>query len=88
MSNTTKDLLARIAQLEAEVADAKSARRVISAKSNDRGIVSVYGIRQRFPLSYYPEEWDLIFSDAVREKVTAATTAEVRKAAAKTKAAK
>ena len=75
MANTQKDLLARIAELEAErdeakaeAAEAKANRRVLSAKANERGCVSVYGIRQQFPLSYYPEEWDTIFSAAVREK--------------------
>ena len=62
MSNTSeKALLARIAELEAQVAK----KRQVSVKHNgETGTVNVYGIRARFPVSLYPGEWDIVFAQA------------------------
>ena len=32
----------------------------LSAKVSEKGAVSVYGVRQRFPITYYQDEWEVI----------------------------
>ena len=57
--NTLKQAEARIAELEAKLAD----RRKVSVKHNpETGTVNVYGLRARFPVSMYPGEWAVIFA--------------------------
>ena len=36
----------------------------LSAKVSEKGAVSVYGVRQRFPITYYADEWAVIFANA------------------------
>jgi hypothetical protein len=56
---TQKELLARIAELEAQAAG----KRTVTVKVNEEtGTVNVYGLRARFPISAYPGEWDVIFA--------------------------
>ena len=86
MTSTNKELLERIAELEKEKADLKANRRVVSVKAKETGTVAVYGIRARFPVSYYPAEWDVIF--AQRDKILAACTADQRKVAEDNRKAK
>jgi hypothetical protein len=57
--STLKQAQARIAELEAKLAD----KRKVSVKHNpETGTVNVYGLRARFPVSMYPGEWDVIFA--------------------------
>ena len=73
----TKQMTARIAELEAQLA----AKQKLSVKLNavkegkEEPTVSVYGL-QRFPVSLYPDQWDRLLSDAtVREIRVAVATA-------------
>jgi hypothetical protein len=34
----------------------------LSAKVSEKGAVSVYGVRQRFPITYYADEWEVILN--------------------------
>jgi hypothetical protein len=59
---TSADLLARLAQLEAENAKLKESRnRALSLKVSAKGAVSVYGMG-RFPLTLYSGQWLKLFS--------------------------
>jgi hypothetical protein len=59
---TNADLLARLAQLEAENAKLKEGRnRALSLKVSAKGAVSVYGMG-RFPLTLYSGQWEKLFS--------------------------
>ena len=40
----------------------------LSAKVSEKGAVSVYGVRQRFPITYYADEWEVIFAHADKIK--------------------
>ena len=58
----TADLLARLAQLEAENAKLKEARhKSLSMKVSEKGAMSVYGLG-RFPLTLYSGQWSRLFS--------------------------
>jgi hypothetical protein len=50
-----EELLARIAELERQAGDKKSAG-TLSFKVSDKGAVSVYGMG-RFPVTLYYEQW-------------------------------
>ena len=80
--STLKQAEARIAELEAKLAD----KRKVSVKPKDTGTVVVYGIRARFPVSYYPGEWDVIF--AQKDAILAACTPAQRKVAEDNREAK
>ena len=59
--STLKQAEAKIAELEAKLAD----RRKVSVKhSSETGTVNVYGLRAKFPISMYPGEWQVIFAHA------------------------
>jgi len=55
---TVEQLLARIAQLEADKAKASK----VHFKVGEKGGVSVYGINSRFPVTLYAEQWDRLFA--------------------------
>jgi hypothetical protein len=58
---TNADLLARLAQLEAENAKLKEARhKSLSLKVSEKGAVSVYGLG-RFSLTLYSGQWSRLF---------------------------
>lgn len=38
----------------------------LSAKVSEKGAVSVYGIRQRFPITLYADEWELVIANGER----------------------
>lgn len=38
----------------------------LSAKVSEKGAVSVYGVRQRFPITFYADEWETLFKNADR----------------------
>jgi hypothetical protein len=58
----TSDLLARLAQLEAENAKLKEARhKSLSMKVSEKGALSIYGLG-RFPLTLYSGQWARLFS--------------------------
>jgi hypothetical protein len=38
----------------------------LSAKVSAKGAVSVYGVRQRFPVTFYADEWELLFDNAAK----------------------
>ncbi len=73
--STVKELQAQVDTLTAKLAD----KRKVSVKTKDTGTVVVYGIRSRFPVSYYPGEWDVIF--AQKDAILAACTPAQRKLA-------
>lgn len=61
MSENTNDLQARIAELEAEKAKLeKKVKNATRVQISEKGCVSLYGVR-RFPVSFYPSEWEVIF---------------------------
>jgi len=55
-------LLARIAELEAEVTKAK-APKALKFKVSPKGAVSVYGL-QRFPVTLYKGQWEQLLASA------------------------
>ena len=60
-ATTTADLMARLAQLEAENAKLKEARSSrISFKVSAKGALSVYGMG-RFPVTLYRGQWERLF---------------------------
>jgi hypothetical protein len=59
---TDKDLLARIAQLEAENDRLKQAKlKSLSMKVSEKGALSVYGLG-RFPVSLYRGQWERLIA--------------------------
>jgi hypothetical protein len=38
----------------------------LSAKVSTKGAVSVYGVRQRFPITFYADEWEVLFDNAAK----------------------
>jgi hypothetical protein len=57
-ATTTAELMARLAQLEAENAKLKEARhKSLSFKVSEKGALSVYGLG-RFPVSLYRGQWE------------------------------
>lgn len=45
----------------------------LSAKVSEKGAVSVYGVRQKFPITFYADEWEVLFTHAskIREFIKA-----------------
>jgi hypothetical protein len=66
MSDTNAALLARIAELEAEVTKAKS-KKPLTLKVSQKGAVSLYGMG-RFPVTLYGSQWEQILSEAEKIK--------------------
>lgn len=62
MSESNAALLARIAQLEAEVTKAK-AKKSLSLKVSQKGAVSLYGMG-RFPVTLYASQWEQLLAEA------------------------
>ena len=62
MSDTNATLLARIAELEAQVAKSKTVK-AISLKVSPKGAVSLYGLG-RFPVTLYGGQWERLLSEA------------------------
>jgi hypothetical protein len=59
---TDKDLLARIAQLEAENVRLKQSKlKSLSMKVSEKGALSVYGLG-RFPVSLYRGQWERLIA--------------------------
>jgi hypothetical protein len=58
---TKEELLARIAELEKQVAARKA--RKLEFKVSEKGGVSVYGLG-RFPVTLYAEQWEKLLNDA------------------------
>lgn len=58
---TREELLARIAELEAQAAGRKPA--ALSFKVSEKGGVSVYGLG-RFPVTLYYEQWTMLLEHA------------------------
>jgi len=68
----TKDQAARIAELEAALAAANATKRSVRVVTNtETGTVQIRGLRQPYPVAFYPGEWDVIFSADVQTKVKA-----------------
>lgn len=69
----TADLLARLAQLEAENAKLKQAQTSrLSLKVSEKGCVSCYGLG-RFPISLYRSQWERLLgmSDQIKAFIEA-----------------
>ena len=66
MSNTNAALLARIAELEAQVAKS-STKKSLSLKVSQKGAVSLYGMG-RFPVTLYASQWEQLLSEAEKIK--------------------
>lgn len=62
MTATNEALLARIAELEAQVATAK-APKPVKLKVSEKGAVSVYGLG-RFPVTLYKGQWEKLLAEA------------------------
>lgn len=62
MTATNEALLARIAELEAQVATAKVLKPV-KLKVSEKGAVSVYGLG-RFPVTLYKGQWEKLLAEA------------------------
>ena len=58
MSN--KEMVARIAELEAKLAAKRNAQAHVSFKVSGKGAVSVYGLG-RFPVTLYAGQWARLF---------------------------
>jgi hypothetical protein len=66
MSNQNEALLARIADLEAQVAKSKTAK-ALTLKVSPKGAVSLYGMG-RFPVTLYASQWEQVLSEAEKIK--------------------
>lgn len=66
MSNSNAALLARIAELEAEVSKAK-VKKALSLKVSQKGAVSLYGMG-RFPVTLYASQWEQLLGEAEKIK--------------------
>lgn len=62
MTATNEALLARIAELEAQVTAAK-APKPVKLKVSEKGAVSVYGLG-RFPVTLYKGQWEKLLAEA------------------------
>lgn len=62
MTDKNAALLARIADLEAQVAKTK-AQKALSLKVSQKGAVSLYGLG-RFPVTLYGGQWERLLSEA------------------------
>lgn len=60
-------LLAKVAELERQLAAKNSGVRPVSCKVSDKGGVSVYGLG-RFPVTLYGEQWTRLFEHAEQVK--------------------
>ena len=58
---TTKEMAARIAELEAQIA--KRDFRELTFKVSEKGALSVYGMG-RFPVTLYASQWERLLADA------------------------
>lgn len=67
MTDKNAALLARIAELEAEVAKTKRKAQV-SLKVSQKGAVSLYGLG-RFPVTLYKGQWEKLLGEAENIKV-------------------
>jgi hypothetical protein len=65
MSNSNAALLARIAELEAQVA--KTPKKALSLKVSQKGAVSLYGMG-RFPVTLYASQWEQLLGEAEKIK--------------------
>ena len=68
------DLLARLAQLEAENAKLRAqTTRSVSMKVSEKGAVSIYGLAGRFPVTLYAQTFEKLFamSDQVKAFIEA-----------------
>jgi len=66
MSNSNAALLARIAELEAQVSKS-SAKKALSLKVSQKGAVSLYGMG-RFPVTLYASQWEQLLGEAEKIK--------------------
>lgn len=66
MTVTNEALLARIAELEAQVQAAK-APKAITLKVSPKGAVSLYGMG-RFPVTLYKSQWETLLSESEKIK--------------------
>lgn len=66
MSNSNAALLARIAELEAEVSKAKT-QKALTLKVSQKGAVSLYGMG-RFPVTLYASQWEQLLGEAEKIK--------------------
>lgn len=66
MSNSNAALLARIAELEAQVAKGP-AKKALSLKVSQKGAVSLYGMG-RFPVTLYAGQWEQLLGEAEKIK--------------------
>lgn len=62
MSESNAALLARIAELEAQVTKAK-APKPLTLKVSQKGAVSLYGMG-RFPVTLYASQWEQVLAEA------------------------
>lgn len=66
MTDTNAALLARIAELEAEVSKAK-VKKALTLKVSQKGAVSLYGMG-RFPVTLYGSQWEQLLGEAEKIK--------------------
>ncbi len=64
MTQSNSELLALIAQLQADLSAAKAAKgRSLSLKVSEKGAVSLYGMG-RFPVTLYGAQWERLLNEA------------------------
>lgn len=80
---TQAELLAMIAQLQADNAALKAApAKKLSFKVSEKGAVSVYGLSARFPTTLYASQWERLIaaSDEITAFIAANAALVARKA--------
>lgn len=63
MTASNTELLARIAELEAQVSKAKAVK-PLTVKVSQKGAVSVYGLGGRFPVTLYKSQMERLLAEA------------------------
>jgi hypothetical protein len=63
-----------LAQAQAEIARLQAAlaqKNALSLKVHESGVVSIYGLNKRFPVSLYPGQWDRLidFIPTIKTKI-------------------
>jgi hypothetical protein len=72
-TETTEQLIARLQRENASLKANQPKPRKLELKVSEKRAVSLYGIRARFPLTFYKQEWEQVLNmaDTIRQFIAA-----------------